>query len=144
MKKSFYDKRKEMALLGYYNESDYAKIKKVTRAAIQIAIKEGRIKAHEQDGRKWVKHDNGALGEQLFNVTDYIRNFTRFGFERKSKSWTVNNAVPCEIKRVNDTTINIRFLNSLGDMMCICADMRTMEIIEHETLESLAKTNSSF
>lgn len=125
----FKKQNREMAFGGYYNASDFARLKGNSRQYINNS--KGKFQTIERYDRTWFKYDNGELGEKRYgNPSKYVDMFIDFGFNKRMKSLAQNNKAIVDVKRINDQTISIRFYNQKGETLCCEVDVNNIELIE--------------
>jgi hypothetical protein len=120
--------KKRMAYLGYYNVTDFAKLKKVSKQF--VSRNPNKFKTIKSDNRTWFCFDNGEHAEVLYgNPNIHLDKFLDFGFSRRLKSVVQSNSAIADVKRLSDSFLSIRFYNSNGDMLSCDVDVNNIELI---------------
>lgn len=118
----------EMALSGYYNTSDYARLLGLSKQAISKSDKYKRINRH---GRPWYKFDNGEKGQELYPKSNKMfSEFLDFGMTQRGRSVAIS-TMPIEVKRISSELLSVRIYNKLGDMISILASSKMIERIDN-------------
>ena len=118
-----------MALMGYYNTSDYAELIGLSKQAISKSDKHAKINRH---GRPWYKYDDGKLGHELYpHANETISQFIDFGMQQRGRSMAIA-TMPIEVKRINSDLVSVRIYNGLGDMISILARPSQIERIDND------------
>jgi hypothetical protein len=120
----------EMALLGYFNTVDFAKLIGVSKQAVCKNKQHDRLIRY---GRPWYKYDDGQIGHELYpKANKTIDKFIEFGMKRRGASMAID-TMPVEIKRISSELVSVRLYNELGDMMVILASPSQIERINYES-----------
>jgi len=123
--------KKEMAYLGYYNVTDFAALKGLSKQYISKAS--DKFESLEREGRRWYKFDNGQHAISIYGAENpSFDKFCDFGFKKRTKSLAINDAAICDVKRLNSESLSIRFYNNNGDMLCAYVSLKDVEIIEND------------
>ena len=121
----------EMAYLGYFTLSEFARFKGISKQFIGRNFE--KYETVERYERRWYKYDNGKKAEAIYgNLNKHIDRFLDFGFKNRMKSLAQNDKAIVDVKRINDELISIRFYNERGDVLCCAVNAGDIELIEYD------------
>lgn len=119
----------EMALLGYFNTVDFAKLIGVSKQAVCKNKQHDRLIRY---GRPWYKYDDGQIGQKLYpKANKTITKFIEFGMSQRGRSIAIG-TMPVEVKRISSELVSVRLYNELGDMISIMASSSQIERINYD------------
>lgn len=125
MKYKLKNEKKEMALIGYYIGSDFAKLRGHSRQFFSFV--KDKMNTIERYGRTWYKYDNGDLGKQTHGeLGENLNQFIQYGFTKKTKVF-MQNTCYVEIKEINPKQISVRFHANNGSMASLVCDYDNIE-----------------
>ena len=123
--------QKQMAYLGFYTVSEFAKLKGISKQYISKQFK--KYETIERYKRRWFKFDGGENAAKNYgDINKHIDKFLNFGFKKRMKAIAQNDNAIVDVKRINEEYVAISFYNQIGDVLYCEVKTDEIELIEYD------------